>query len=412
MVIFYDVLLPFKHQESAVMNLDILQPEVQEYLVAHATRKPADIALSKSPFSTVSSSELANQIGGYQRCMSKIPLWANTNNIYYPEKLNLEQCSSYQTAQYKCELITDASKLIDLTGGFGIDSFYYAQKANIVHYCEINPQLTPIVAHNFKVLGARNIEVHTGDSESIINAFPNNSLDYIYIDPSRRIKTQKVFLLSDCEPNVVALQDLYFTKANKIITKAAPLLDISAALQELKYVKEIHVVSVENDCKEIIFIQELGFQGSPQLHLQAFRKQGNYHVDFKWKAESEIGLKTSLPSNYLYEPDVVFTKAGAFKMVSSLFNIDKIHQHAHIYTSDTLIENFPGRQFKIEHVYPLNEFKKIGSKMKANIAAKNFPLKVEDIKKKFKMTDGGNNYLFFTTNAQNEHIVISCTKIN
>lgn len=392
------------------MNTLILQKEVQDFINQNESESSAKLALKKSPFEGITSSELATQIDGRQRCRKKIPLWAETAGIYYPDKLNLEQCSSEKTAQFKASLIPENVTLIDITSGFGVDDFYFSKRAEKVISCEINPELASISQYNAKQLKAENIAVIASDGVSYITINKDLKIAYIYIDPSRRVAQQKVFMLSDCEPNIVALQESFLQKADHIMTKVAPLLDITAALSELSHVKQIYVISLQNDCKELLFIQERDFSGQPDI--TAVRIFGDTTQQFTFRQTEEAATVTSFsePLRYLYEPDVCLTKAGAFKSITRAFDLKKLHQHTHLYTSEVYQEDFLGKIYEVNEVIPFSIFKKSKDKLKTNAVAKNFPLKTEVLKKKFKIIDGGELHSFFTTDTTGELIVIHATR--
>ncbi|PRD56174.1 THUMP-like domain-containing protein [Sphingobacterium gobiense] len=388
------------------MNNTVLSSEVQDFIRQHALEDASSIALKKSPFTQVSSSELAQQIHGLQKVSKKIPDWTEQNKaLYFPEKLNLEQCSSAGTGKFKASLLSPDSTVLDLTGGFGVDSYYFAQQAKRVTHSEINPELSQIVAYNLNALGIDNVQCHAGDGIAFL-ASSNKRYDYIYIDPSRRVKNQKVFRLEDCEPNILAYQELFFQHSNKVITKLAPLLDISGALNALPHVKDIYVVSIENDCKELLFVQEKSFQGVPSIHAVRLASDEPQIFSFNYTQEKESEPIFGEPLGFLYDPDVAITKAGAFKSVATTFGLQKLHQHSHLYTSDELLAELPGRIFQIQQVIPFSVFKKNVDITKANIVAKNFPLKVEEIRKKFKIKDGGEEYLYFTTLFDDRLVVV------
>lgn len=393
------------------MNRAILSKEVQAYLQAKQAADPAALALSVSPFDEISPSELARQLDGYQRAIKKIPKIVAKAPLYYPDKLNLEQSSSSETGQFKASLIAPAKTLIDLTGGFGIDSYYFAQVSAQVTHCELNAELSGIVQHNFSSLGIAHVDFHTGDGIAYLKASAKN-YDYVYIDPSRRVKAQKVFRLEDCEPNLVAEQELLLRKAPIIISKLAPLLDISLALKSLKHVCDVYVISLQQDCKELLFIQERGFQGETKIHAVQLQKEGAAKTfSFRIAEEREANPSYAAPQKYLYEPDVALTKAGAFKAIATRFGIHKLHQHSHLYTAQNLVPSFIGKTFEIMEVIPFSHFKKHNKLTKANVIAKNFPLKVDEIRKKFKVKDGGNSYLFFSTQADDTLIVIHAQRV-
>lgn len=388
------------------MNNHILDKEVQAYIKANREKSPSDIALKKSPFGNVSSSEIAAQIDGWQRSVRKLPTWAFSADIYYPDKINLEQCSSEHTALIKQTLIKTGSKVVDVTGGFGVDSCYMAQEADIVVHCELNERLSQIVKHNAHVLGVSNLVCIATNGVEFVRLQKDRSLDYILIDPSRRVNNSKVFLLEDCEPNIITAQDMFFHKSRFIICKLSPLLDIHIALQKLKHVKLIYVISVDSDCKELLFIQDSDYNGEARITAIRLFLDQIQTLTFTVEEEKQSLIRTSQPLTYLYDPDVSITKAGAFKTVAKRFNLFKIHTHSHLYTSTILEKDFPGRAFLTKEVFDLSAFKKRNNLDKANVAAKNFPMKVEEIKKKFKIKDGGNEYLFFTTDYLGNSIVI------
>lgn len=393
------------------MNRFILEKEVQNFIKVHREKSPVDIALKKTPFLKVSSAELATQIDGWQRAVRKLPTWAHSEHIYYPNKINLEQCSSEHTALIKQNLIEKNSKVIDITGGFGVDSCYMAQEAKELIHCEINHDLSEIVAYNASVLGVSNIICLAENGIDYLTKCQPNSFDYIYVDPSRRVNQGKVFLLADCEPNIINHQNLFFQVSPTIISKLSPLLDISTAIHSLSHVRSVYIISLDNDCKELLFVQERGFQGEATIY--AIRLYHNQLQKFEFTYESERNTTNSYtqPAEYLYDPDVSITKAGAFKSVGRKYHLGKIHQHSHLYSSQELNAEFPGRIFQIKKVLPYATFKKNNPWPKANITTKNFPERVEVIRKKHKIKDGGDCYLFFTTDLDNQLIVIQGYRI-
>jgi len=235
-------------------------------------------------------------------------------------------------------------------------------------------------------------------------------VDIVYSDPSRRVNSQKVFFLSDCEPNIVANQDKLFDKTDIILTKVAPLLDISSALRELKQVSQVHIISVDNDCKELLFTQQKHFAGSPQLTAVRIT-QGKYQT-FSFLQDDEKNAQStySAVKKYLYEPDVALSKSGAFKLIGARFSLEKLHQHSHIYTSDKLVLDFPGKIFEVQDSFPYSELKKNRHIEKANVVSKNFPVKIEDLKKKHKIKDGGALFAFFYTDITEKLAVILAKK--
>lgn len=387
----------------------ILQPEIQQFISENGSANINQLALKKNPFPEISYSALLNQIAAKQKAKDKLPTWFHAKNIIYPEKISIEQTSSEITAKYKASLLKGSS-VIDLTGGFGIDDYYFSKAVEKVIHCEINPELSQIVKHNYNQLEINNIECITGDSSSILKNL-NQKFDTIYIDPSRRNNAKgKVFMLADCLPNVVELQDFYFTYSNKILVKTAPILDIQAGLNELKNVKKIHIVAVENEVKELLWEIENNWNSIPVITTINFEKNKVFQNEIP--LENNQTATYSLPKKYLYEPNAALMKSGRFEAISSIFSVDKLHQHSHLYTGD-LLQSFSGRSFKIITTIPYqkNEIKAHLLNKKMNVTTRNFPLKVEEIKKKHKISDGGTVFAFFTTNLNNEKIVLLCEKI-
>jgi len=383
------------------MNREILTEAVQQFLKDNAETNAEKLALSKSPFEKISSSELALQIESRQKAKSKLPLWYFTDLIYYPPSVSIEQASSEKTAIYKATLIKDGESLIDLTGGFGVDVFYFSRKAKKVVHCEINSELSEIVKYNTSQLGAQNIQFFQGNGIDFLlnNDNQNDSLtetlyDTVFIDPSRRVNTRKVFKLDDCEPNIIEWQQDIFKKSSRIIIKTSPLLDISLSLSQLKNVKEVHVISIKNECKELLFILEKGYIGEIQIHAILLN---DHELRFSFLADQEKNTPLLLgePMNYLYDPDSALLKAGCFKLIAERFNLKKLHLNTHLYSSESKVQYFPGRVFRIEEILNYKDFKKIKTALSANVITKNFPLNVEAIRKKHKIGESKNKFMFF-----------------
>ncbi|WP_299062320.1 class I SAM-dependent methyltransferase [uncultured Polaribacter sp.] len=390
------------------MNLDILQPKVQQFIADHLKTEITKVILKGSPFQAVSIQELANQIIAKQKSEHKLATWFNTDNIYYPEKISIEQTSSEITAKYKSEILK-GDKIIDITGGFGVDCFYFSKQFKEVVHCEINKALSTIVKYNYHQLKTKNITLFSENGTNFLKE-TNQKFDCIYIDPSRRNDAKgKVFLLKDCQPYITPKIDFFFTKANFILVKVSPILDITQTISELKNVKEVHIVALNNEVKELLFLLEKNYKNSIKIKTINIDKKGNQSFNFNFKEKTASTY--SKPLTYLYEPNAAILKSGGFHEISQQLNIFKIHQHSHLYTSTELID-FPGRVFKIEQVlnYDKKKIKKAISEKKANITTRNFPKKVAQIRKEMNLKDGGNTYLFFTTNIKNKPTCIFCTK--
>ncbi|OGS72679.1 MAG: SAM-dependent methyltransferase [Flavobacteria bacterium RIFCSPLOWO2_12_FULL_35_11] len=391
------------------MNHHILNKEVQYFINAHLKSDITKLILKGSPFESVSIQEIAEQILAKNSCEKKLPSWFNAENIYYPNKLNIEQTSSEITSKYKSDLVSGET-LIDITGGFGVDAYFFSQKVTNISHCEINEELSAMVSHNFKQLKVKNITTYLGDGIEFLEK-SKEKFDWIYADPSRRNDAkEKVFLLEDCLPNIPKNLDLLFQKTNHILLKASPILDLKSAINELNNVKEIHVVAVENEVKELLFLLEKNYTKSIKVKTINIAKTNTQKFDFNLGENTNVTF--SEPKKYVYEPNAAILKAGAFLQVSEKLNIAKLHQHSHLYTSDKLID-FPGRKFEIKQCisYDKKQLLQLIPTKKANIAIRNFPETVAQIRKRTGLKDGGNQYLFFTTDFNNKHLVLICEKV-
>lgn len=388
----------------------ILNLEIQAFIDANTGKNIAKLALEKNPFPNVDWISILNQIEAKTKAKDKLPSWFSTANIIYPSKISIEQTSSEKTAAYKASIVSGET-LIDLTGGFGVDDYYFSNTMKQVTHCEINMELSNIVKHNFKQLNASNITCLAGDSSKTLTSL-DAKWDWIYIDPSRRSDAKgKVFMLKDCSPNVPDNLDFYFNHSKNILIKTAPILDISAGLSELINVKAIHIVALQNEVKELLWELQAGYSGNISIKTVNILKDKNETFDFVLNEDSG-SINFSLPQKYLYEPNSAIMKSGGFDEVSSFFNLNKLHKHSHLYTSTQLI-SFPGRIFEIKQTFPYHKthMKSFLENKQANITTRNFPDTVESIRKKWKIKDGGNVYCFFTTDENNEKIVLICSKI-
>jgi len=392
------------------LNNEVLNTAIQDFINNNLNSDISSLLLKGIAFDTVDTKEIIEQIEAKKKSKNKLPTWFNTPNIYYPSKLNIEQTSSEITAQYKSQLVSGNS-LIDLTGGLGVDSFYFSKKFNQVTHCEIDNKLSNIASHNFKQLQALNLSTINQDGLEYLN-IALKDYDCIYIDPSRRNDIKgKVFYLKDCLPIVTEHINSLFKHSNNILIKASPMLDISVGLSELKFVKEIHIVAINNDVKEVLFVLENGYQETIGVKTINIRKNTNEIFTFNLNEEAHAVATFGDLQSYLYEPNSAILKSGAFKTLSSKLKVDKLHKHSHLYTSTELID-FPGRRFKILETIPFNKklIKKVLKNKKANISTRNFTETASQLKKKFKIKDGGNLFVFFTTNVKNEKIVVLCNK--
>ena len=368
------------------------------------------VLLKKNNFDAISSKELAQQIESKKKCVVKLPTWFSATEIYYPPKLNIEQSSSEKTALYKAGLLSGNS-LLDLTGGFGVDSYFFSQKIPEIILCEISRELSEITAHNANILRAHNIKVLNVDGIEYLDK-SHKSFDWIYTDPSRRDKTKsKVFKLSDCSPDITEHLDLLKDKSKAILLKTSPLLDITIGIKELKNVEEIHVVAVNNDVKELLWIIKDNNPPDPLIKTINIKNTRDEVFVFKRSIENTTKSGFSRPLEFLYEPNAAILKAGAFKTLGNKFHLKKLHEHTHLYTSEKEVK-FPGRVFRILSTHPYNK-KSMASLNagRANVTIRNFPIPVADIRKKHKIMEGGELYLFFVKDINNKLLILKCSKV-
>jgi THUMP domain-like/Conserved hypothetical protein 95 len=392
------------------LNYSLLELNVQQFIDDNLDANISKLALIKNPFPEIEYIDILNQISSKSKAKFKLPTFFDCKNIIYPSKISVEQTSSEKTANYKSEIVS-GDNLIDLTGGFGVDDLYFSKKIKNIIHCEINKELSQIVEHNFTKLKISNIKCINGDSFEVLLT-QKNTFDWIYIDPSRRNQAKgKVFMLKDSLPNVPNNLEFYFKYSNNILIKTAPILDITAGLLELSNVKTIHIIAIENEVKEILWVLEKNYVNDIEIKTININKTLNETFNFNLDKKN-INIHYCLPLKYLYEPNAAIMKSGGFDEIAIQFKIFKLHKFSHLYTSNEKIK-FSGRVFEIMLSIPFDKklMKLHFENQCANITIRNFPETVENIRKKFKIKDGGNRYCFFTTNANDEKIVLICTKI-
>ncbi len=337
-----------------------ISSETRLFIREHSTDDVRTLALQSKKYPDVDMPVAITQIAGRQIAAEKIPSWKKIEDIRYPKHLSLEQCSSEITAYYKAGLLQGDS-LTDLTGGFGVDCSFLAEKFKSVTYVERQEELCGIAAHNFPILGLNHINVKNEDGIAHLKAM--SPVDCIFLDPARRNEHGgKAVAISDCEPDVAALEGLLLNKAKQVMVKLSPMLDLSLALRELQQTQEVHIISVNNECKELLLI--LGQTIPPRnqnplcqpLPPKESKKNNTLHSPVNRSNAANATTQISL-DEYLYEPNASLLKAGAFKACHPLFPIRKLHPNSHLYTSDTLIDNFPGRIFRIVNQCSFNKKK-------------------------------------------------------
>ena len=397
----------------------------RNFIEKHLKDDVRQLALQKFP-DDVDKMLVLNQIEARQLLSKKVPLWASNPDLLFPKHLSIEQCSSEITAKYKSSIIEGGDTFVDLTGGLGIDSYFLSEKFKTSYYVENQKDLCDLAEHNFGVLG-RKINVINSDAESFL--LKNQNIDLIFIDPARRdIYNRKMVSLHDCSPDVIELQrNLSKTPvetrfiASQCITsmliKASPMLDISLITNELQNISEIHIVSVKNECKEILIKIEPGFEGEIKYFcVNFFGNDVKSSQSFEFSETSESSANSEFAptiKHYLYEPNASLMKSGAFKLISQRFGIEKLHVNSHLYTSDNLISDFPGRIFEVVGFAPFN--KKIKKELlngitEASIAIRNFPLSVNDLRKTLNLKESDKNFIFGTTLIGEKKVVILAKK--
>lgn len=392
-----------------MVNTHLLEKEVQAFIELYEPGKITQLLLKKPIFEKVSNTELATQIMGRFKAKNKLPTWYHTHEIIYPPKLNLEQCSSEQTAAYKAGLF-GGKTMADLTGGFGVDSYFFAKKFESVIYLEQDNYLKDVATHNASKLEAKGIKHYHDDALDWLKN-TTNQLDLIYLDPARRDNVlNKVYKLHDCSPDILSIQEFLLAKSKIVMVKTSPLLDISEGLKTLKNVTEVHVIAVKNEVKELLWVLK---RDTSNTLITTVNIKDNLIEKFSFSQEQEQGAQVPFhhPKAYLYEPNAALLKAGAYKILTEKFGVSKLHLHSHLYTSESKIP-FPGRCFLVIATFnPSSTQMKKWYKKKANITTRNYPLSVAQIRSKYKINDGGQDYLFFSTDCNDRPLVIFGKKV-
>ena len=345
--------------------------------------------------------EVADQIQARQKARHKLPSWYANPNLTFPPPLSVEQASSERAAAYKASLVS-GNVLADLTGGMGVDTVAFARNMTRVEYVERTQSLAGLTAQNLPLLGINNVSVNAGDGLDWIVAQPG-PLDWLYLDPARRDnRGGRVVGLADCEPDVLTYLPMLLNKAQNILLKTSPLLDIDATLRQLPSTRAVHVVAVQGEVKETLFL--LGREQVPTAAVQMvavnLRDIGDAHL-FSYQRGDEASAPVTLADTqtYLYEPNAALLKAGAFRLVGDRFGLAKLAPHSHLYTSDELVADFPGRVFKVDAVCRA-ERKSVMSNVpgqQANLTVRNFPQPVDVLRKQLGLREGGDIYVFATT---------------
>lgn len=392
-----------------------LTPEFQEFINSHAADDTNKLLLSASQYPGIDIPFAVDQILSRRQLQHKLPAWHSHPNLIYPSRLATEQCSSEQTALYKQQLLKGET-LCDLTGGMGVDAYYFSKKAAQVTYIERFPNYCATAQHNFEILGATNIQIRNADAREVIASL---KADTFYIDPARRADCNKrVFALADCEPDVLQLKPWLLEHSQRIIIKISPMADLEETLRLLPETKEIHILAVKNECKELLFILENEFcRNMDRVEVHAVNLNSpcpSQEFIFRLEEEKATELKTTPTlGQWLYEPHAALLKSGAFKLIAFRYELYKLHRHSHLYTSDLLCPKFPGRIFIVDEIIPFSGklLKQISRDIpRANITTRNFPLSVNELRKRSGIKEGGDTYLFATTLANEQKVLIKTHK--
>ena len=382
------------------INPLILTEEIQNYINANLTADLHSLLLKKSPFPDVSMHEIVQQIKGKKVAQKKFPFLLR-DGIIFPPNLNLEQASSQSTAEFKAKNLK-GKNFLDLTSGFGIDAYFLSQNFDEVTLVEQNTELLETVKHNWKILGRKANFIN----ENLEDFLEENSqkFDFIYLDPARRdAQKNKKFLLEDLSPNLLEIQEKLGEISDEIIIKLSPLIDISYLLSVVKNVSKIEIIAVKNEVKELlVFINRKNSHTDTEIKCVNLESTDPDFV-FIFNDEKNAVAEYSDPQNFLYLPNNAVLKSGAFNTVAKKFKLLKLHANTHFYTSDELVKEFPGRVLEVVVIEPQQILK--GEKF--NIISKNYPLSPDEIKKKYKISDGGKNYLIFTQSQKGKIILRS-----
>lgn len=380
-----------------------------EFIRIHADEDVRQLAFLGKKHPEVDMTYALDQIAGRQKARAKIPSWAAIDGIVYPPHLSMEQCSSEKTARYKAQIAGKGTKIVDLTAGFGVDMAFMSAGFNEAVHVEQQPQLCAISSENYKRLELNHIQTICSDGVEYLHQMEH--ADLIFIDPARRDQHgSRTYGIADCTPNILKIIDEMLEKSQRVIIKLSPMLDWQKAVNDVGHVSEVHIVSVGNECKELLLVVE-----KTEAPLKIYCV--NDDTIFNYTFNDEIGgfYSGPTPEKYLYEPNASIMKAGCFDLISKRFDIYQPDANSHLYISDKIVEGFPGRGFVIDRVCTMNkkELKEaLTGIVKANIATRNFPLSVADLRKRLKLKDGGEVYIFATTDAKRGHLLMVCRKIS
>lgn len=409
-----------------------MKREELEFIRLHRKENVNELLLHNKGNPTIDMKVVARQIIGWQKARLKLPLWAEEPDITYPDRLPLEQCSSQTSAEYKSFIarrffqgsnnISDKNRAIlitDLTGGFGVDATMITRGFvnSRLTFVEQNSELCHLAEHNFPLLGITNPTIINNICENVIPQLPHQ--DIIYIDPARRdIHGNKTVKIEDCTPNLTKLYPTLLNKADVVLAKLSPMLDITDAIRKMSGLTEVHIISINGECKEILLVMSslANMQKKNRIKIVCTNLGNTSNQEFAFYQGDEQSAVCPLSPQvmkYLYEPNASVMKSGAFKSIGERFGLSKLHRSSHLYTSDNIVSEFPGRIFVVEQTFNMskNDIKSLQQKTsQANITTRNFPLSVSDLRRRLKIQEGGDYYIFATTLSDNSHALLLCKK--
>ena len=398
-----------------------------DFIRLHADDDVRQLALRAPRDGSVDVPFALNQIAGRQTARRKLPSWAAVEGILFPPHLNMEQCSSEQTARYKATVVGTGGKMADLTGGFGVDCSFISRGFNECFYVEQSQSLCELARHNLPLLGLRQATVVNTSAEDFLNTCPQ--LDFVFIDPARRdAHGARTYSLADCSPDVLSLMPLLVLKARRIMMKLSPMLDWRKAVADVEHAAQgqafvcgVHIVSVANECKELLLDVRCSLNDGEKQPLRvacANLDSADETVVFEsFDSPSPITYHpssiTQHPSPlYLYEPNASIMKAGCFGALAAVYDVQAIAPNSHLFVSAHFIGNFPGRKFRVNHLATMNKRdlrETLAGITHANISVRNFPLTADQLRKRLRLKDGGTDFIFATTDAECRHILLICS---
>ncbi|MCR9250386.1 MAG: class I SAM-dependent methyltransferase [bacterium] len=383
-----------------------------EALEQFADQDPFQVSLKAGKYPDLDIPFIVQQLEARKKAKTKLPEWYSNGEVLFPVSLSMEQCSSEITGRYKTENFT-GEHLVDLTGGAGVDSYYFSKVFERVDYVERNQDLVDLAAYNFGVLGVNNINCHAQDSIDYLKNLDKKP-SHVFIDPARRDgNNKKVHSFLDCEPNVLELLPDLISWGTKVMIKASPMLDITLGVSQLKHVSRLHIVSVKNDCKELLFELDKSSSNNTEVRTVNYRSGQTEEFSFRLNESQEANAVIGSIDKYLFEPNASTMKSGAFNLISKEFEVTKLNVNTHLYSSSDLTAGFPGRRFEVlwSGSPSKKELKKWLKSDKVSVATRNYPMTVDQVRKKFQLKDGESNYLFFYRNEKNKLEVAICEKV-